>query len=87
MTQREALGLPQFKDVATSDAYMDHQIRFAISPMTGFDTPKTFRPLRMSGTWPTSGGCDRLFRCARIEDMETNTAAETNGKAEIIVGN
>ena len=42
------LGLPQFKDVSTSKAYIDHQILLAISPMTGFETPMTSEHLNAS---------------------------------------
>jgi hypothetical protein len=35
----DILGLPQFKEVSTSKAYIDHQILFAISPIIDLETP------------------------------------------------
>ena len=39
MLEGDVLGLPQFKEVSTSKAYIDHHILFAISPMIDLETP------------------------------------------------
>jgi hypothetical protein len=40
------LGLPQFKELSTSNAYMDHQMRLAISPIIGLETPAMLALIR-----------------------------------------
>ena len=36
---KEVLGLPQMRELSTSRAYIDHQIRLAISPIIVLETP------------------------------------------------
>jgi hypothetical protein len=55
----DLLGLPQFKELSTSRAYMDHQILFAISPIIGLETPALGSLYNMC-TWPACGGGDGL---------------------------
>jgi hypothetical protein len=84
MKQLGVLGLPQLRELSTSDAYIDHHIRFAISPMMGFETPG-MRWDKGGRTWPTGCSCNRFLGALAVEYMETNTVTETNRQTEVVV--